>query len=91
MPEPAFGIEPTGKAGGSSNSCISPRARFIWRLFLMLALVSIIYSFPKDVKTAFLTVPNPYVDVCKMYMDRFITVMLLIAVRGPLLWPLDAR
>ncbi|KAL1718559.1 hypothetical protein EV715DRAFT_273427 [Schizophyllum commune] len=80
MPEPAFGIEPTGKAGGSSNSCISPRARFIWRLFLMLALVSIIYSFPKDVKTAFLTVPNPYVDVCKMYMDRFITVMLLIAI-----------
>ena len=57
----------------------------------MLALVSIIYSFPKDVKTAFLTVPNPYVDVCKMYMDRFITAILLIAVRGPLLWPLDAR
>ncbi|KAL1690005.1 hypothetical protein GGG16DRAFT_126013 [Schizophyllum commune] len=84
MPEPAFGIEPTGKAGGSSNSCISPRARFIWRLFLVLALVSIIYSFPKDVKTAFLTVPNPYVDVCKMYMDRFITVMLLIALLSPL-------
>ncbi|KAI5830068.1 hypothetical protein K523DRAFT_351971 [Schizophyllum commune Tattone D] len=86
MPEPAFGIEPTGKAGGSSNSCISPRARFIWRLFLMLALVSIIYSFPKDVKTAFLTVPNPYVDVCKMYMDRFITVMLLIALDFCLEW-----
>ncbi|KAL1727250.1 hypothetical protein EV714DRAFT_275792 [Schizophyllum commune] len=88
MPEPAFGIEPTGNggAGGSSNSCISPRARFIWRLFLMLALVSIIYSFPKDVKTAFLTVPNPYVDVCKMYMDRFITVMLLIALDFCLKW-----
>ncbi|KAL1753651.1 hypothetical protein FB107DRAFT_292265 [Schizophyllum commune] len=86
MPEPAFGIEPTGKAGGSSNSCISPRARFIWRLFLMLALVSIIYSFPKDVKTAFLTVPNPYVDVCKMYMDRFITAILFIALDFCLKW-----
>ncbi|KAI5884860.1 uncharacterized protein SCHCODRAFT_02673869 [Schizophyllum commune H4-8] len=86
MPEPAFGIEHTGQAGGSSNSCISPRVRFIWRLFLLLSLVAIVYSIPKDVKVAFLTVPNPYTDVCKMYMDRFITAILIFVVNFCLQW-----